>query len=800
MEHEDSNNLCKSVYSSESKSNSKLETKKLNRISTCVRLVIRPLRIFQFLVVLLIFVLIIYTISLGDSTLPSITCILLIVLAGVYVFVLSIDLISQFIGGELNTTPMFLFSLLGTIFFAIAGILLLLSYSSPWYIITIACLSLFAFILFIIEVSVVLAFWKRTCNLCRQCCYAKPTEVLFQKETCGPLSAETVKHDLMTSISSIKVPYGEEDAVADHSHRKVSFGHRRQYVDCPTSARSLCYVEAADVQTDHQQTLSRQCQTQREVKEMPVQTVSRCELCNRAVQFFASSSAVMQPTIQQAPCAPCPAFLQLLRGTTCCTGCRCVTGIIQVSQQSQQQQTQRVEQSKQDKEMIKEQTDRVQSAEKKSYNMLTSTQHEAQDPDLRGVSETKITKFTLGSYCVMPKTHISCQTASKTAKKGESEEVKKVRVNAVKKEEAKKKKNEKDEKKKVKPTGRAKKSQSPQRTKLNKDVDPSTDKPEKSFKETDFISKNPTVSPTLEMSDSLLEATDSQLENIHKLNPVESKVLIPPTCQVAETINRLQEIENQSRTKPENPSIIKGNKEDDKQRKIDADQEDKRKSTLTEDSISMDEVLNYTVCLRSKENVKKTKVSDDQLKKDKSTIEQALETDSESQSQAETQTTHTEMTNSATRMKRMYGFRKNNKVEPTKLSYTEVNIQTPDYCGSSNPRKIETAEELAEQKQINPERKVINICPVCNKTQVPVSPSSLQYYTAHKDKQERLYCEYCATPNTIKGLSKGEQKRLKCTGCGEYLRTKSSQNTRDKSDNCPQCASIPTPAQSSVLA
>lgn len=52
---------------------------------------------------------------------------------------------------------MFLFSLLGTIFFAIAGLLLLLSYSSPWYIITMACLSLFAFILFVIEVSLILA-------------------------------------------------------------------------------------------------------------------------------------------------------------------------------------------------------------------------------------------------------------------------------------------------------------------------------------------------------------------------------------------------------------------------------------------------------------------------------------------------------------------------------------------------------------------------------------------------------------------------------------------------------------------
>lgn len=224
-------------------------------------------------------------------------------------------------------------------------------------------------------------------------------------------------------------------------------------------------------------------------------------------------------------------------------------------------------------------------------------------------------------------------------KKGESEEVKKVKVNAVKKEkEAKKNKNEKDEKKKVKSTSRANKSKSPQKTKLNKDVEPSTDKPEKSFKETDFISKNPTVSPTLETSDSVLEATDSQLENIHKLSPVESKVLIPPPRQVAEMINRLQEVENQSRTKPDNPSIFEGNKEDDKQRKIDADQKDEKKSTLTEDSINMDEVLNYTVCLNLKENVKKAKVSDDRLKNDKSTVEQVLETDSESQSQAETQT------------------------------------------------------------------------------------------------------------------------------------------------------------------
>lgn len=39
-------------------------------------------------------------------------------------------------------------------------------------------------------------------------------------------------------------------------------------------------------------------------------------------------------------------------------------------------------------------------------------------------------------------------------------------------------------------------------------------------------------------------------------------------------------------------------------------------------------------------------------------------------------------------------------------------------------------------------------------SQVPVSPSSL-HYTAYRDKQGRFYCEYCATPNTIKVKIRG---------------------------------------------
>ncbi|OAD53147.1 hypothetical protein WN48_10777 [Eufriesea mexicana] len=411
------------------------------------------------LVILLIFVLVIYTIILADI-LPIVTCILLIALTGVYVIVLPIDLISQVRTKELKTLPvitrmrkslpnltrsidlrdnrdkvqrdsnenylisrfqMFLFAFLGTIFFSTTGTLLLSAYSSTWHIIAMACLSLLAFILFMVEIALILAYWRRTCNICQQYCHSKQPEILYEKKFCDPLCTETVKHDLMTSVSSIRVASGDENAEPDHSKRKISYGHRRQYVDCPTSARNLCFLEVADVQTERNQTSSTQSQTDREVKETPVQTVSRCELCNQQIRF---SGSPMQPATQQTPCVPCPALVQLLRGTPCCTGC--VRGIIQVSRQSQQQQTQRPEQAKQDKEATKDQT-RVQPVD----DMLTKpiaisrspgtlipdihfsqgNQHQQQDPNSAGVPEI-VTKLTLASYCVTPKKiHTSCQTA-----------------------------------------------------------------------------------------------------------------------------------------------------------------------------------------------------------------------------------------------------------------------------------------------------------------------------------------------------------------------------------------------------
>ncbi|KOC61030.1 hypothetical protein WH47_04295, partial [Habropoda laboriosa] len=535
------------------------------------------------LVVLLIFVLVVYTILLADSNLSSVICILILVLSGAYTFVLAIDSICQFCGEELHSIPMFIFSFLGTIFFGLVGIFLILVHNVtiPWYVLTIACLSLLSCVLFVIRVSIILAFWKRQCNLCKQCCYSKQAEALLQRNICHPLCTETVKYDLTTSVSSVRVPSGDEGAIPDHSYRKVAYGHRRQYVDCPTSARQLAFVDVANVQTEHRAMCNIQSQTKQDVKESPVQTVSRCELCNRQMQFFSSTSA-MVPTDQQTPCAPCPALVQLLRGTPCCPGCRCVTGIIQVPQQSQQQQTQRHEKSKQDKEADKEQTH---AADEKSYEMLTSGEYSPQDQQLKGVSGT-ITKLTLASYCVTPKTtDISCQTTTETTKKtGEPVEPKKVRVSFSNKgkQDAKKKSDmlipEKETSKATNNTAKkalrpAKKTPESSTEKLvesfaekqkysaEKQVESSAKKQESSPEKEESAEKEISEIPTEKAVKSPVEqpvepatqkapestAEDAEKDSDKSSDPAmvisEQKKLIPPPRQVAEIIDRLQEME-----------------------------------------------------------------------------------------------------------------------------------------------------------------------------------------------------------------------------------------------------------------
>lgn len=164
----------------------------------------------------------------------------------------------------------------------------------------------------------------------------------------------------MTSVSQIKLYDGEE---VDHTFRKVAHGYRRQYIDCSTSAEKLNHVDVADIQTEHYPIATAQNQTLQEMKEMDVQTLSKCELCHQQIQLCASSSALIKNQFQ---CATCPAFLQLFKGMSCS---KCMAkNTMHMPRQNRQQQTQ---QPKFDKEMKGKIVS--QSAKRKtSSEMLTS--------------------------------------------------------------------------------------------------------------------------------------------------------------------------------------------------------------------------------------------------------------------------------------------------------------------------------------------------------------------------------------------------------------------------------------------
>lgn len=55
--------------------------------------------------VLLLFVFAIYMIVMDSKPMSALACILLIALSGVYVFILAVELISQFAGGAVHIIP-----------------------------------------------------------------------------------------------------------------------------------------------------------------------------------------------------------------------------------------------------------------------------------------------------------------------------------------------------------------------------------------------------------------------------------------------------------------------------------------------------------------------------------------------------------------------------------------------------------------------------------------------------------------------------------------------------------------------
>ncbi|KAG7210143.1 hypothetical protein KM043_011704 [Ampulex compressa] len=313
---------------------------------------------------------------------------------------------------------MFMFSMLGVIFFGIAGLLFIVyAHINLWRLISLI-LCLLISLLFLAEVMMLIAFWKRRCGICKRCCYSDQSEAFFQKgRQCPELCTERTKCDLTTSVSSVRVPASVEDSkIPDHGYRKFGYARRREYVDSPTNVPSVSKVDIAQVQTEPKSVSVVESQTKRrEMKEVPIQTTSRCELCHRQMQPYFSASSSMpfptQPNQQQATeCTTCPAVLQFIRGgisVPCCS--RCVAGFVQIHQQ-QESRSQKQQQQQQQQQQL---TQELQwTIDQDTSGTMTSAPCIEPGSRLTGTSET-IAKVTLTSLCVRPNKRT--QTSSEVA-------------------------------------------------------------------------------------------------------------------------------------------------------------------------------------------------------------------------------------------------------------------------------------------------------------------------------------------------------------------------------------------------
>nr|XP_050849066.1 uncharacterized protein LOC127063379 isoform X1 [Vespula vulgaris] len=144
-----------------------------------------------------------------------------------------------------------------------------------------------------------------------------PTEQMYVR------GIQYKKRDASTSISAIKLPLTNETTTPDHGLRKTTIGHRREYADRPTSTPSVA-VKIAAIQTNpkHASVEESQQTSKSDLKEVLVQTTSRCEFCNQQLQ----TQGILTTTQLSTECAPCSAIIQLLRGavaTPCCPNCNC---------------------------------------------------------------------------------------------------------------------------------------------------------------------------------------------------------------------------------------------------------------------------------------------------------------------------------------------------------------------------------------------------------------------------------------------------------------------------------------------
>ncbi|XP_067216616.1 uncharacterized protein [Linepithema humile] len=308
------------------------------KTSRCVSTLLKPLRIFQFFAALLLFVFTIYMIVMVPTPMSHLVCILLIVLSGAYVFVLAVDLISYFARGAIHIIPMSIFSLLGLLFFGIAGILLICNaYTQLVIQIVVTTLCLLTALLFLIDITMLLAFWRRRCSVCKRCC-GDTAEFLLRKDEdprVTPITSaiEIMKHDVTTSLSDVRVPRELEDiATPDHSYRKIEYPQRREYIDRPTCVPSICNLGVAQIQTEPNKVSVVESQTPNTItKETPMQTLSKCEFCYQQLNCFHSPSvnggSTSTPQFQNLQ-PTYPAIVQFIRGEVgmpCCPGCTCGT-------------------------------------------------------------------------------------------------------------------------------------------------------------------------------------------------------------------------------------------------------------------------------------------------------------------------------------------------------------------------------------------------------------------------------------------------------------------------------------------
>ncbi|XP_011707419.1 PREDICTED: uncharacterized protein LOC105462486 isoform X2 [Wasmannia auropunctata] len=207
-------------------------------------------------------------------------------------------------------------------------------------------LCLLTALLFLIDITMVLVFWKRKCSACCKR-YCNNVELLSHKggEPSVISKTETMRHDVTTSLSDVRVPHELEDvAMPDHCYRKVEYPRRREYVDCPTCVPSLCNLDNAQIQTEPKKMSVVESQTPRAItKETPMQTSSKCEFCEQQIQFAKEASMPDAHNFPHSSQWSYPAIVQFIRGgvsAPCCPGCKCAMNTTQTQQQRRQQQQQ----------------------------------------------------------------------------------------------------------------------------------------------------------------------------------------------------------------------------------------------------------------------------------------------------------------------------------------------------------------------------------------------------------------------------------------------------------------------------